>query len=320
MAKVSVVIPIYNVEAYIERCVRTLFEQTLQEIEYIFVDDCTPDKSVDILQKVMEDYPERKDAVRIIRHEQNLGVSCSRIDGVKAATGKYIIHCDTDDWLDLDLYEKMYCKAEAEDADITVCDFINEYSDGTSVRTLWTPQGTPREMLENMHNNSFYCMLWKALIRRDFLEQNNLYTIPHVDLWEDVYVMLRSYYYANKVLKVEDAVYHYFVNSNSLTSNSANPKHYQDMQTTITHLEQFFSDKKDINSTMLLNFWKILAKSTLLTRAGFDPIRWRNEYKEAHPYILRMKAIPSVTRYMYKLTSISTLPIRLAMWVKELKG
>lgn len=316
-SRISVIIPIYNVEQYIERCVRTLFEQTLQDIEYIFVNDCTPDNSMKVLHKVIEDYPTRNQFVKIINHELNLGVSCSRIDGMKAATGKYIIHCDTDDWLDLDLYEKMYLKAESEDADITVCDFVNEYSNRPSVKTICEITGTPKEMLANMHNRSFYCMLWRSLIRRELIENHDIYTIPHVDLWEDVYVTLRAYYYANRVEKVANVYYHYFINNQSLTANSAKPKHYKDMQITISLLETFFGEKKDIKPQLLLSFWKLMAKSTLLTKSGFNPKRWKNEYPEVHQYIMQIKSIPISLRVLYKLTSITTIPIQILMWNKK---
>lgn len=316
--KLSVVIPIYNVEQYIERCVRTLFGQTLQDIEYIFVNDCTTDNSVKIVENVLEEYPNRKPMVKIINHEQNQGVSCSRIDGMKAATGKYIIHCDTDDWIDLNLYEIMYNKAESENADITVCDFVSEYSNSqNSTRISCVINGTPNQMLANMHNESFYCMLWRSLMRRDFIERYNLYTIPHVDLWEDVYVTLRAYYYANKVVKIEDAVYHYFVNNKSLTAKSANPKHYQDMQETIRLLEEFFSEKKEFDSTLLLCFWKLLAKGTLLTSQGFNPKRWKHEYKEAHKHIMQIKAIPLLTRFQYWITARTTFPISQLMFLNN---
>lgn len=318
--KISVIIPIYNVEQYIERCVRTLFEQTLQDIEYIFVNDCTPDGSMEVLHDVLDEYPDRKPAVRIINHERNLGVSCSRIDGMKAANGKYIIHCDTDDWLDLDLYEKMYRKAEAEGAEITVCDFVNEYSDGSSARTSCEITGFPRQMLANMHNKSFYCMLWRSLMKRELIEKYDLYTIPHVDLWEDVYVTLRAYYYANKVVKVDDAVYHYFVNNQSLTATSAKPKHYQDMQQTIELLEKFFHNKTDFESKLLLSFWKLLAKSTLLTTSGFAPKRWQKEYKESHTDIFQIHAIPKMTRWLYWITSKTILPIRLIMTIYKIRN
>ena len=81
MPKVSVVIPVYGVEKYIERCARSLFEQTLDDIEYIFVNDCTKDRSIDILNEVINDYPARKQQVRIVHHEENKGSALARLSG-----------------------------------------------------------------------------------------------------------------------------------------------------------------------------------------------------------------------------------------------
>lgn len=123
MPKVSIIVPIYNVEKYIEGCLRSLFEQTLDDIEYIFVNDCTQDNSMDILEKILKEYPHRKKQVKIINHEQNQGQAGARTSGMKAMTGEYMIHCDPDDWVELDMYETMYQKAKAEDYDIVWCDF-----------------------------------------------------------------------------------------------------------------------------------------------------------------------------------------------------
>ena len=90
--KVSVCIPVYGVEKYIERCARSLFEQTLDSMEYVFVDDCSPDNSIEIMQKVLEEYPHRQEQVKIIRHEVNQGVGAARNHAVAACTGNYIIH------------------------------------------------------------------------------------------------------------------------------------------------------------------------------------------------------------------------------------
>ena len=103
--KVSVIVPIYNVEAYIERCAISLFEQTLDDIEYIFVNDCTPDNSMMILSEVLSRYPQRKEQVRIINQPKNQGAAKAREDGIKEARGEYIIHCDSDDWVDKNIYQ-----------------------------------------------------------------------------------------------------------------------------------------------------------------------------------------------------------------------
>lgn len=99
MAKVSVIVPIYNVSRFIKRCVESLFNQTLDDVEFIFVNDCTPDDSIDILKKVIADYPDRN--TMIINHEVNKGLPAARNTGLKAASGDYIFHCDSDDLLSL---------------------------------------------------------------------------------------------------------------------------------------------------------------------------------------------------------------------------
>ena len=114
MPAVSVIIPVYGVEKYIERCARSLFEQTMEDLEYIFVDDCTPDASMDILARVMDDYPARRCQVKVLHNEVNRGLAYTRRRGVEASTGDYIIHCDSDDYVEKDIYEKLYAKATEE--------------------------------------------------------------------------------------------------------------------------------------------------------------------------------------------------------------
>ena len=86
VVRISVIVPIYNVKLYIERCVRSLMEQTLENIEFIFVNDCTPDDSMDILHYVLEEYPKRREQIKIIEHETNRGISAVRNTGLKNAT------------------------------------------------------------------------------------------------------------------------------------------------------------------------------------------------------------------------------------------
>src|SRR5574344_2358361 len=115
MPKVSIIIPIYNVEKYIEKCARSLFEQTEEDLEFIFVNDCTRDCSMQILNEVIKDYPSRKNQIKIITNEINQGLPFTHQRGQKEATGEYIIHCDSDDWVDINMYRMLYEKAKAEE-------------------------------------------------------------------------------------------------------------------------------------------------------------------------------------------------------------
>lgn len=121
--KVSIIIPVYNAEKYIERCAKSLFEQTLDELECIFIDDCSTDNSMKVLNNVMKDYPQRAEQVHIISLPTNSGVAKVREIGIKSATGESVIHCDSDDWTDSNMYEVMYQTMIEKDVDMVFCDY-----------------------------------------------------------------------------------------------------------------------------------------------------------------------------------------------------
>ena len=118
MYLVSILVPIYKVEKYIERCAISLFEQTYDNIEYIFVDDCLPDNSISILKEVVERYPQRKNKVCILHHEKNRGLSAARNTAINAASGLFISHVDSDDYLDPDAIKLLVEKQLETGADI----------------------------------------------------------------------------------------------------------------------------------------------------------------------------------------------------------
>ena len=112
MPKVSFVVAVYGNAAYIERCVCSLYGQTLEDIEIVLVDDCSPDDSIDIALRTLEEYPERKQQVKVVRHKENTGSHIVRKDGALAATGEYAIIVDGDDTVDVRMAEVLYAKAK----------------------------------------------------------------------------------------------------------------------------------------------------------------------------------------------------------------
>ena len=125
MKKISVIVPVYNVEKYLDKCLKSLVNQTLKEIEIIVVNDGTKDNSQKIIDKYVKKYP------KLVKSyiKKNGGLSSARNYGLKYAKGKYISFIDSDDWVRKDMFEKMYEKADKEDLDIVVCDSINVYED-----------------------------------------------------------------------------------------------------------------------------------------------------------------------------------------------
>ena len=166
--KVSVIIPIYGVEQYIERCARSLFGQTMRsDIEFIFVNDCTPDRSIETLLNTLKDYPERTEQVAILTHAANKGLAATRKTGVRAARGVYIIHCDSDDWVEPDICQTMYEEAKRTDSDIVVCDYINEYVD-SSQPVKQEFNAANRNRLIDLIEWRLHCMVWMRMFRRSF--------------------------------------------------------------------------------------------------------------------------------------------------------
>ncbi|MEG0697951.1 MAG: glycosyltransferase [Algoriella sp.] len=125
--KVSILVPIYKVENFIECCATSLFEQNFEHIEYIFVNDKSPDRSIELLKGVIEKYPHRKANVKIIDHQENKGLAGARNTGVENATGEYILHVDSDDYLDLNAIDLLYTKAVETNSDIVTCNYVLEW-------------------------------------------------------------------------------------------------------------------------------------------------------------------------------------------------
>jgi len=197
-----------------ERCARSLFGQTLDDIEYIFVDDCSPDRSIDIMLKVLNDYPQRKDAVKVIRHERNQGVSVTRQDGVDAATGDYIIHCDPDDWVDSDAYETIYHTAVDKGADFVMFD---DYRDNEYVYNVVQPYDhiSLLEDFSGVTGRYVFAGLCRNLIRADIAKKAR---IPaEVCNGEDVNVMFQILRHPIKIEYLQHKFYHYCSNPHSLT-------------------------------------------------------------------------------------------------------
>lgn len=219
---VSVVIAVYKVEEYIAQCCHSLFAQTLKNIEYIFVDDGSPDKSMDIVQSVLAEYPDRRGRVKIIRHPQNMGVSQTREDGVKAATGEYIIHCDPDDWVELDMYEKMYNKAIEEDADMVLCDLWYHYPDDPQsyYGTEKPDELTSRSLLASCLSAKtpiLHCYLVNKLIKSQLYDNCEW---PHdITFCEDMAICVQILRFPIKISHDRAALYHYrFLRKGSLSN------------------------------------------------------------------------------------------------------
>lgn len=210
--KVSVIVPIYGVEAYIERCAVSLFEQTLDDIEYIFVNDCTPDNSMAILAEVLSRYPQRREQVRIINQPKNLGAAKAREDGIKAARGEYIIHCDSDDWVEKNMYQLLYEKAIADNSDMVICDWYE--SDGKNSNIRCPKLNLDADLLSGIINISIGGSLWNKLVARNIYSTLVFYPTAH--MMEDFAYLVQLVHKCKNIGYLELPLYYYFIRPDSI--------------------------------------------------------------------------------------------------------
>ena len=206
--KVSIIITLYNREKYIEKCARSLFDQTLTELEYIFIDDASTDNSLKILERIIKDYPHRQPHIKIIHFETNKGVACARRTGIMLVTGEYVIHTDSDDWVDLDMYEKLYNIARRENADIVGCNMFHEYTNKRFAQDQ--PYAcSVKENIRKLIRGDLHPSLCTSLTRTSIIKENHIEFPEGLNMGEDLYFNLQIYLRAQKIVKAETAPYHY---------------------------------------------------------------------------------------------------------------
>lgn len=208
---VSIVIPVYKVEYLIERCVRSLFEQSYNDIEYIFVDDKGGDKSIDIVKDLLLEYPSRNNQVKIISHQSNLGSAAARSTGLKASTGDYVIHVDSDDYVDKDYIKKLAEKAIDTGADIVVCDMVFLYRNGKSklVKSNGSELLSKDEWLSLILSGKEHASLCNKLVRRQIFIDNNIDFNKDIMMYDDKSVLCKVVYFSSKIENVDVALYYY---------------------------------------------------------------------------------------------------------------
>lgn len=217
---VSVIIPVYNAESYIARCLTSVLDQSYANLEVILVDDCSTDSTLSVLRGVLD---ERNDSrVRLICHERNHGSAAARTTGINAAHGDYMVHVDSDDWVEPDFIAKMVVKATSCNADIVVCEFKYVYADHNEWKHVSEPADAT-DFLAQVLNGSLHASLCNKLIRSSIIEHHHLRPLPGVNILDDKSMLYKAAYYAKTVAYVHEPLYCYnCCNAASYTSVAKN--------------------------------------------------------------------------------------------------
>lgn len=214
---ISVIIPMYNSEKYIETCLRSVMTQSVDDIEVILIDDASTDHGPEIAQRVLNEYPHTEQC-RIVRNEHNSGVAFSRNRGVESAVGKYIFFMDADDILAPYCFETLLHKAEETGADLVggekIC-FIDDVPAGmhtNSISAITLHHDDVIRYFGRIRKNTrytLYFMVWNKLIRRSFLNINSISFISQIRVHSDEPWCFKSFYLSNNIVLIENVTYFY---------------------------------------------------------------------------------------------------------------
>ena len=276
MLKISIIVPVYNVENYIGRCLETLLNQTLQEIEIIIVNDGTQDKSEEIIEKYVKQYP-----TKIKYYEKkNGGLSSARNYGLEYATGEYVAFLDSDDYVEKKMYEAMYNLAKQENADMVECDFIWEWEYGKKVfdkrKDYKTKKNktnkkqskvaeemnkemedgekehTKKEYKEKINNDNLKkemmkkprVVAWNKIYKRDVINKTKT-RFPEGLIYEDIEFFYKLLPYLNKISYINKYFVHYVQRDDSI-SNSQTEK-TGDIFKILDNIFDFYKEKNLYN-------------------------------------------------------------------------
>lgn len=253
---ISIVVPIYKVEAFIERCARSILEQMNERVEVIFVDDSSPDESIQILQNVVNAFPDAR--YKIVSHEKNLGLAAARRTGIQNAVGQYVFHVDSDDYLLPGAFACFFSQLEREDyPDIILGNYMNVYRN-KQIPYKRQVIGDKMELISSIITRKQSCNIWNNLIKRRLYEGME---IPPINNGEDFVTLPRLLYRSRTISYSEAITYAYtHTNTNAFQFKYKSASNRKDKSSASAYLLSYFQNVKapfqiiqSVKFSMLLN-------------------------------------------------------------------
>ena len=223
----SVIIPVYNAEKYIQKCLESLLSQTLKDIEIIVVDDKGIDQSIRVVKSLQNTHP-RGGVIKVLEMEHNSGAAAARNYGLQYANGEYIAFVDSDDWCEPDMYETLCARATNGNCDWCYSQAVKEYPDGRKVilKQPEVPSGVLTPEIRKAMLSYFVAYFWTSIFKKDFLIQHQI-LFPPYRFSEDSFFVWMVVMHANRFAVVNQPFYHYIVQPNSVSNLYDGTKHQQ---------------------------------------------------------------------------------------------
>ena len=225
MKKVSIIVPVYQVERFIGQCAKSLFEQSYKEIEYLFVDDCSPDNSVEVLRNILGNYPYKTEQVKIIKHDVNRGSGAARLTAMQQATGELIMFVDSDDYISHDCVELLVECQTRTDADIVDADYT-VFTGDKMLKTVpaWVQLSDEKYIKATLIQNTVTHNLWARIFRRELFTNTGVNFVEGINLAEDYAIMGRIMLSAHREC-LSKVVYYYRQNDYGTFADGISARH-----------------------------------------------------------------------------------------------
>lgn len=211
---ISIIVPVYNVEEYLERCINSILNQTYKNWEVIFINDGSIDRSLEILKE----YKEKDKRIKII-DKKNAGSGAARNEGIASSRGEYIAFLDSDDWYEKNFLEKLYNNLIENNSDVVMCNPRIRYKDEHIIENINLNIFTRINLLQNPEEILKILempVIWNKIYKKDVIMKKNI-KFPNCSFAEDVEFLYKVFLNVEKVSKIEEHLYNYYKGDNSLT-------------------------------------------------------------------------------------------------------
>lgn len=313
---ISAIVPIYNVEAYLGECLRTLFGQSIaSDIEYIFIDDAGTDGSMAILRNEIAKHPQLD--ITVLTHDVNKGLAAARVTGITHAKGEYIMCIDSDDFMHPQMAEILLSEALLRDADIVMSPHIMHYPDHEKAVCFRSSNFD----LNKIPISVLHFSLWGKIIRRSLFNRYSLFPVAGRNCWEDLATTARAMAVTNRIGIVDMPLYYYRQNPSSL-SHTNHKRRLDDHLFYADFLTKWFESQGDdfYNKHLtLIERIKFCAKIKMLRGDVIEITRWKTTYPTSSRRIFTL-AKQFGLGYRIAFMALNLCPTRLAIAIAKLIG
>lgn len=314
---VTVIVPYYNTAPFLERCAVSLFGQTLDEMQFIFVDDGSTDGSTELLKQVLDRFPNRQAQTTFLRTEGNKSIPTARKEGLALAKGTFVAQCDSDDYVEPEMYNTLYHEALETEADMVICDFCQEGDGGRRYRRQ-SPSANGDYVRDFLYGR-LMPYVWCGITRT---ELNRQITYPTANYLEDWVQMVQLLHQCRKLTAVHKPLYHYCFHKTSVSHNTSEfncMRQLRECMENYTLMHDYVTQHCPVDEK-LFTCKKVLVRGKLLpVLERWGSSRWRKLYlstfREVNRIILFNSSLPRERKTEYLAVVMGMYP--LMAWLRR---